>query len=287
MTSELERQEVIKLGEEPMDLLFGTLSLDKHQQNSKRTSPEEDSKLQHSPFDSFKISSTAILDTLNTRSFCPKCTRSMKYFCYWCYQVVGCQRSDVPYLELPIKIDVIKHIKELEGKSTVAHAKIIAPNDVSIYSSLEIPKYENPDRLLLLFPGPDSKTLNEIPRDSFDKLLVVDGTWQQASSLTKFTEELKNIRKVTINPQKTLFWRYQNKSENYLATIEALYYFLKEYYVTYESITDNENSYNGKYDDLLWYYKYFYEFIQSSYRNDKGKKHFTTRHRQGYIKYDE
>ncbi|CAB4401824.1 unnamed protein product [Rhizophagus irregularis] len=265
MTSELERQEVIKLGEEPMDLLFGTLSLDKHQQNSKRTSPEEDSKLQHSPFDSFKISSTAILDTLNTRSFCPKCTRSMKYFCYWCYQVVGCQRSDVPYLELPIKIDVIKHIKELE----------------------EIPKYENPDRLLLLFPGPDSKTLNEIPRDSFDKLLVVDGTWQQASSLTKFTEELKNIRKVTINPQKTLFWRYQNKSENYLATIEALYYFLKEYYVTYESITDNENSYNGKYDDLLWYYKYFYEFIQSSYRNDKGKKHFTTRHRQGYIKYDE
>jgi DTW domain-containing protein YfiP len=115
----------------------------------------------------------------------------------------------------------------------------------------------------------------------------VDGTWQQASSLTKFTEELKNIRKVTIKPQKTLFWRYQNKSENYLATIEALYYLLREYYEAYESNTDNENRYNGKYDDLLWYYKYFYEFIQATYRNDKDKKHFTSRHRQGYIKYDD
>src|SRR6266498_2246189 len=83
--------------EESIDSLFGTLSLDKYQQNS---------KLQRSPFDKFKISSTAILNTLNSRSLCPKCARSMKYFCYWCYQVVGCQRSDVPYLKLPIKIDV-------------------------------------------------------------------------------------------------------------------------------------------------------------------------------------
>ncbi|CAG8471535.1 12937_t:CDS:2 [Funneliformis caledonium] len=229
----------------------------------------------------------AILDTLNSRSLCPKCTRSMKFFCYWCYQVVGCQRSDVPYLKLPIKIDVIKHSKELEGKSTVAHAKIIAPDDVSIYSNLEIPKYENPNRLLLLFPGPDSKTLNEIPKDSFDKLLVVDGTWQQATSLTKFTEELKNIRKITIKPQKTLFWRYQNKSENHLATIEALYYFLKEYCEVYESNNSPDHRYDGRYDDLLWYYKYLYEFIQATYRNDKSKKPYTTRHRQGYIEYDE
>jgi DTW domain-containing protein YfiP len=114
---------------------------------------------------------------------------------------------------------------------------------------------------------------------------VVDGTWRQASSLTKFTEELKNIRKVTIKPQKTLFWRYQDKSENHLATIEALYYFLKEYHESYES--SNDNSYDGRYDDLLWYYKYFYEFIQATYRDDKNKKHFTSRHRQGYIKYDE
>ena len=119
--------------------------------------------------------------------------------------------------------------------------------------------------------------------------MVVDGTWQQASSLTKFTEELKNIRKVTINPQKTFFWRYQNRSENHLATIEALYYFLKEYYEVYESSNSSNSgnyNYDGRYDDLLWYYKYFYEFIQATYRNDKDRKHFTTRHRQGYIDYD-
>ncbi|CAI2164830.1 18953_t:CDS:2 [Funneliformis geosporum] len=251
MANELNKDEQgIKLDEETIDTLFGTLSLDKYQQNSKRNSAKENIRLQRSPFDEFKISSTSILDTLNARSLCPKCARSMKFFCYWCYQVVGCQRT---------------------------------PDDVSIYSNLDIPKYENPSRLLLLFPGPDSKTLNEISKDSFDKLLVVDGTWQQATSLTKFTQELKNIRKITIKPQKTLFWRYQNKSENHLATIEALYYFLKEYYEVYESDND-DHRYDGRYDDLLWYYKYLYEFIQATY--SKSQKPYTSRHRQGYIEYD-
>jgi hypothetical protein len=53
----------------------------------------------------------------------------------------------------------IKHSNELDGKSTVAHAKIIAPDDVSIYTHLEIPKYENSNRLLLLFPGSVSNVI--------------------------------------------------------------------------------------------------------------------------------
>lgn len=50
----------------------------------------------------------------------------------------------------------IKHEKELDGKSTAAHARVIAPNDVNIYGWQEIPEYENPDQVLLLFPGPVS-----------------------------------------------------------------------------------------------------------------------------------
>ncbi|CAG8464671.1 15595_t:CDS:2 [Acaulospora morrowiae] len=213
-------------------------------------SPSDSSK-PFSPFDKLKISSTKPLEA-----------------------IVGCDSSEIPRAKLPIKVDSpqlkrIKHDKEKDGKSTVAHAKIIAPDDVEIYSYFRMPKFESYDRILLLFPGPDSKTLQEIPRSSFDKLLIVDGTWRQASSMAKYNPELIKFRKVTIKPQKTLFWRYQREDESHLATVEALYYFLKEYYETYEipkEIASKEGALSYGYDG----------------RKRKGKKPLTSRQRDKF-----
>lgn len=41
--------------------------------------------------------------------------------------------------QLPVKIDIIKHPNETDGKSTAVHAKLIAPNDVNIYTYPCIP----------------------------------------------------------------------------------------------------------------------------------------------------
>lgn len=46
-------------------------------------------------------------------------------------------------LQLPLKIDIIKHVKEIDGKSTAIHAAILASADVSIYTYPDIPNYEN------------------------------------------------------------------------------------------------------------------------------------------------
>ncbi|CAG8806690.1 3205_t:CDS:2, partial [Racocetra persica] len=204
---------------------------DEQIQSDSIISPQTSSKLS-SPLDSLKISSTKVLEKITERTPCPKCDKPVKYFCYWCYIIVGCDSSELPRVKLPIKIDVIKHHKEKVGKSTVAHAKIIAPDDVEIISYSQMPKIENPGRMLLLFPGPNSKTLQEIPRSSFDKLLVVDGTWRQASNMARTNPELKNI-----------------------PTIEALYYFLKEYNEVYEipeeAIHSDVSGYDGRYDNLL------------------------------------
>lgn len=51
----------------------------------------------------------------------------------------------------------IKHHKELDGKSTAIHARIIAENDVDLHTWPEVPEYEYPERTLLLFPGPVSR----------------------------------------------------------------------------------------------------------------------------------
>ncbi|CAG8610061.1 9020_t:CDS:2 [Ambispora gerdemannii] len=272
------------------ETLFGTLYSHKKllNPNSNPIPPLETAKLQQSAFDSFKISSTAILDTLTERNPCPECDKPVKYFCYRCFMVVGCSRDSVPKLKLPVKIDIIKHEEERDGKSTAIHAKILAPDDIMIHSYQNIPKFENYERLLLLFPGPDAKKLDEIPRESFDKLLVIDGTWQQATNMIRSTPEFSKLRKVTMKPCTTLFWRFQNRDKHYLATIEAVYYILKEYHEAYNDTVDEgkSNGYDGRYDDILWYYKYFYGLIQATYRMNKGVKKFNARHQEGYIQYD-
>lgn len=41
-----------------------------------------------------------------------------------------------------MKIDIIKHPNETDGKSTAIHAKILAPGDVTIYTYPCIPDYD-------------------------------------------------------------------------------------------------------------------------------------------------
>lgn len=41
-----------------------------------------------------------------------------------------------------MKIDIIKHPNETDGKSTAVHAKILAPDDVTIYTYPCIPEYD-------------------------------------------------------------------------------------------------------------------------------------------------
>lgn len=48
----------------------------------------------------------------------------------------------VCYTQLPVKIDIIKHPNETDGKSTAIHAKILAPSDITIYTYPCIPEYQ-------------------------------------------------------------------------------------------------------------------------------------------------
>ncbi|KAL7314743.1 hypothetical protein PS15m_006274 [Mucor circinelloides] len=233
------------------------------------------------PFDQLKIADDQVLKDIQQRSTCPSCKKTVKYFCYKCHKVVGMERSTIPSVKLPVHLDVIKHHKELDGKSTAIHAKIIAQDDVDIHTWPKVPDFSDPDRTLLLFPGPNAKQLTDIPRESFDRIVVIDGTWIQAKQITNNTPILKKMQRVTIAPRKTHFWRFQNVDDQHLATIEAIYYLYREFGETYEA------PYDGKYDNLMFYYKFFYNLIQNTYQAQKSAK-FSHRHQQkDYIKYKE
>jgi len=236
------------------------------------------------PFQGLQIASTDPLNELTERQPCPKCAKSRKFFCYNCYVAVAPLQNHIPVIRLPIKIHVVKHPKETEGKSTAVHAPLIAPEDVQMYTYPDIPDYSKL-RALLVFPGKQSRSLNQIVEDSTTDLLstseeeehgsvtscdtsefpyttivFIDSTWNQCKGMI-LNKTLAGLPCVIIESRNTIFWRYQKgKPKEYLATIEAIYYFLVDYH---QIVIKKE--YLGEYDNMLFFFKFMYSKIHELY----------------------
>ncbi|KAJ2478837.1 hypothetical protein EV174_004189 [Coemansia sp. RSA 2320] len=207
---------------------------------------------------------------------CEGCGKKVKFFCYYCYRPVPTLEGKIPQIRLPFKLEVVKHEEERDGKSTAIHAKVVAPHDVEIiaYSATCIDNVDI-ERTALLFPGPDAKNISDLDPGSFDKVIVIDGTWSQAKGMIYHNPRLQRMQKVTVNPRRTRFWRYQSFDERYMATIEAIYFLYRD---------SVRGMYNGEYDALMYFFKYFYDFIQSEYAATPEKS-FHAKHQKGYISY--
>uniref|UniRef100_A0A8C5MCG6 tRNA-uridine aminocarboxypropyltransferase 1 n=1 Tax=Leptobrachium leishanense TaxID=445787 RepID=A0A8C5MCG6_9ANUR len=97
------------------------------------------------------------------RSKCPKCKGSRMFYCYTCYvPVESVPTEEIPHVKLPLKIDIIKHPNENDGKSTAAHAKLLAQDAVTVHTFPCIPDYhEQKNEIILVFPGKDSVSLKD------------------------------------------------------------------------------------------------------------------------------
>lgn len=238
------------------------------------------------------------------------------FFCYTCCSLVGVTLQEIPLIKLPVKIDIIKHPNETDGKSTAIHAKILAPTDVTIYTYPCIPEYEK-DKVVLVFPGPGAVSVTDMmqclhdqanskSRYAFDepcikrlkseevesatntaespksgtpdeskgsesrvyplqRVVFIDSTWNQTNKIST-DERLQDLLRVELKTRKTCFWRSQKgKPDTYLATIEAIYYFLKDFH---EHCLAQE--YSGEYDNLLFFYSYLYSVINKA-KTSAGK----------------
>ena len=88
------------------------------------------------------------------------------------------------------------------------------------------------------------------------KAVLIDCTWNQTKHFFS-QENIKELKKVKIQTEKTIFWRYQRVAETNLATIEAMYFFFRDYDVGLNCNGDYQK-YDGKYDNLLYYYSFNY-----------------------------
>ncbi|KAL1007566.1 hypothetical protein UPYG_G00088450 [Umbra pygmaea] len=261
---------------------------------------------------------------------CSSCGGSRMFFCYTCCCLVGVHQQEIPSVKLPIKIDIIKHPSEVDGKSTAIHAKILSPDDVTIYTYPCIPEYESEtNKVVLVFPGPESisveemlqrlqdmaattstdspvvepspkrRRANEMPegtqqaegkasgtkqtQDSateaekngqietsracvLQRVVFIDSTWNQTNRIIT-DERLQALLRVELKTRKTCFWRHQKGSpDTYLATIEAVYYFLKDYH---ELCLRQE--YTGQYDNLMYFYSFLHTLINKA-KTTAGKR---------------
>ncbi|XP_071502446.1 tRNA-uridine aminocarboxypropyltransferase 1-like [Diadema antillarum] len=261
----------------------------------------------HNPFSDLHISSHEPLKSTASRTKCSKCGASRKYFCYTCYLPVPDLKGKLPLVELPVKVDVIKHAQERDGKSTAIHAAILAPNDVTIYTYPCIPDYDKGEgEVVLVYPGTDAISLAELAKElqnagrtaqeeqtnnaesdgkvaactqspiscPFKKVVFIDCTWNQTHSIYR-DERLRDLRCIILRDRTTYFWRGQNKPDSYLATIEAIYYFMLDYHAAFEQKTregkrEEEEQMKGvmqketcshRYDDLLYFYSFMYQLV--------------------------
>lgn len=260
------------------------------------------------PLQGLKLASHEVLEKAQQRGRlkCVKCGGSRMFFCYTCCSLVGFSLQDIPIIKLPVKIDIIKHPNETDGKSTAIHAKLLAPDDVTIYAYPCIPEFDK-SKVVLVFPGPRAVTVQNMmqslhdhthsrSRDPYEpsrkrfksegpthgivdplsgtsgqgkgaesrvfplqKVVFIDSTWNQTNKIST-DERLQDLLQVELKTRKTCFWRHQKgKPDTYLSTIEAIYYFLKDYH---EHCL--EQVYNGEYDNLLFFYSYLHTVINKA-----------------------
>ncbi|ORX76015.1 DTW-domain-containing protein [Anaeromyces robustus] len=225
------------------------------------------------PFENLEISNYEPLFN-SKRELCTTCNKTFKNFCYNCLKVFDSVKEYIPQVKLPIPLDILKHNLELNSKSTALHAKLISPEDVTIYTSEKLPQYENPDRVLLLFPGEDAIPVSKVDPKKYDRVLVIDGTWYQAKILIR-EPFLQKLQKVTFTQEHTTeFWRFQNLGDEHLATIEAIYYFYQEY--EKYCLKADKNLVKSM-DNLLYFYAFQWEVIQRHYKSGKSKKGISKR----------
>lgn len=60
----------------------------------------------NSPFSHLKIQDDIVLYQNADRITCKNCSRNMKHYCYDCYNVIGMDRSEIPFVKLPVTLDM-------------------------------------------------------------------------------------------------------------------------------------------------------------------------------------
>jgi DTW domain-containing protein YfiP len=223
------------------------------------------------------------LRAVHMRCECPRCHRSVKFFCYHCLWLIPELEGRLPKVRLPVPLTVLMDYRELRGKSTAVHAVLLSDDcdlvHVNPHDGGELETILRPHltgKSALLFPDDAAITAQEVDWMSIERIIVIDGTWTQARTVSQVISRLgcQVMRVKLTDSAPTRFWRYQHLGPQCLSTIEAI---TRAYQEAFPQL-------HMSFEPLLTIFDFMYELIQRDYR-ENPERLFTSRHRSQYIRY--
>uniref|UniRef100_A0A7S4PAY4 tRNA-uridine aminocarboxypropyltransferase 1 n=1 Tax=Guillardia theta TaxID=55529 RepID=A0A7S4PAY4_GUITH len=128
----------------------------------------------------------------------------------------------------------------------------------------------------MLFPSKDAVEASEMRWEGIKRVFVIDSTWLTTNQILR-DERFRGMPHVKIAAEQTTFWRYHAHGEAFLSTAECIFHLLRQYSIA------TAGGYDGRYDQLLFYYAHFYRQIQLHYLH-RSDRSFV--HKNNYIHYD-
>ncbi len=160
------------------------------------------------------------VEVRTARARCERCLRPQ----------VTCYCEFVPSLPTRTRVVIVQHPREEHmaiGTARMAHLAL--PSSV-LRVGLRLDEdavlqaiLAGPQQSYVLFPGPSSIALSELPRDQPINLVVVDGTWSQAKTLLRVNRTLAALPRVGFNPSRPSSYQIRRQpAAECVSTIEAL-----------------------------------------------------------------
>jgi DTW domain-containing protein YfiP len=234
------------------------------------------------------------LRSIEGRHKCPQCGMMRKMYCYDCAVALG-HEPPQPKAKLPLRVIIVRHKSEKPSKSSIIPLKLAYPGDVELYTFTQPDRFDksqtrgtiqpafSPDidwsRTAIVFPGESARTVHEFDRSIFNietdthsntciqNIVLIDSTWSTAMQVIHKTPQLQSVQHMVKlgSTNQTIFWRHQRIGRECLATCEATYVFFRE---LFDACTP-DTPYDGRYDDLLYYYVYIHTVVNDHYRTTK------------------
>ena len=130
---------------------------------------------------------------IQARQACDICHKSRKFFCYTCHVPLPATRGVIPRVQLPVRIDIVKHPGEVEGKSTAVHARLVAPEQVTIHIYPDIPDYTQVTRFMPILRWIPIRTVLRRRRCSCSRVQGAN-TWTSTSGTWPLNLHLVRLR---------------------------------------------------------------------------------------------
>jgi DTW domain-containing protein YfiP len=166
------------------------------------------------------------------RTPCPNCTKKVKFYCTKCSLPT---LSPLPTPSIPIKIQIIKHTKEKREKSSAYPLIFLSKNfslletDGSNWGQLPDLNFAENNNYVL-YPHKDARLISQLSPKEFSEMQsikIIDCTWAQSNAMLRGMPQ--GVKFLKLEDYETTFWRYQLHNNKCLATVEAVYYVLREW----------------------------------------------------------